>query len=103
MGAAVASLVAFGVLAGVMYLGAQRCYPVDYQFGRVAKLAFLYTVSAVTGTLLSRGTPLSLVLRAMLLLSFPLQLYVVSFFAPAEWAALRRLPRSLLPGRTEAA
>ena len=103
MGAAVASLVSFGVLAGVMYLGAQRCYPVDYQFGRLAKLALLYTVNAVAGTLLSRGTPVSLALRAVLVLSFPLQLQAVSFFASAEWAALRRLPRSLLPGGAEAA
>jgi O-antigen/teichoic acid export membrane protein len=101
LGASMASLASFFVLALAMYVGAQRCYRVEYELGRGSRVLLLYGATLVVGTLASRGTAGSVALRALLLLSFPLQLWAVSFFPPGELASLRHLVASMYGRRTE--
>ncbi len=90
-GAALASLASFGVLAWVMYLGAQRCYPVAYERRRLLSVGALYGANLLAGAAVSSESVFSLFARAALVVSFPLQLRAISFFRPEEAAALGRL------------
>jgi O-antigen/teichoic acid export membrane protein len=90
-GAALASLVSFGVLASAMYLGAQRCYPVAYEVRRLLLVGALYGANLLAGAALFSESSFSLMARAALVVSFPFQLRAVSFFRPEETAALGRI------------
>ena len=73
-GAAIAALASALVLAIVMLRASQRCYPVSYPWGAVLRLAVLSSRVDGRGVALAGPTIGSAVWRALLLLSFPLQL-----------------------------
>ena len=102
-GAAIAALASALVLAIVMLRASQRCYPVSYPWGAVLRLAVLYLASTAVGVALAGPTIGSAVWRALLLLSFPLQLRALSVLGTEEFLSLRRLPLALLARRSEAA
>ena len=91
MGAAVATLVAYVVLFLGMNYAAQRVYPVPYQWRRVLTL----TVAAGALTAVGYGLHPPLPVAIAITLAFPVVLFPLRFYQPAELARLRRLA----PGR----
>jgi O-antigen/teichoic acid export membrane protein len=87
LGAAYATLAAYILLMLVRTWNAQRLYPVDYQWRRVA------TVLLASGALTGVGEAFrhSLPLAFGLTLAYPLLLAPLGFYLPAERKRLRRL------------
>jgi O-antigen/teichoic acid export membrane protein len=87
MGAAAATVAAYGVLFVTMTWHSQRIYPVPYQWRRVA------TALAAGVALTAAGRALEVPLAAALLLAaaYPLALLPLGFYLPAERARLRSL------------
>jgi O-antigen/teichoic acid export membrane protein len=95
LGAAYATLFSYLVMAGSLYVIVQRFYFVPYEFGRIVTIAI---VTALLFFLFSRvgfgGLALSsFIIKVLLLLAFPILLFLSRFFDSRELAALRRLFR----------
>jgi len=87
IGAAIATLAAYVVLFGGMYVYAQRVYPVAYQRRRVATA----TAAAVALTIIARALDVPLWAAVALVVAYPLALLPLGFYLPAELTRLRRL------------
>jgi O-antigen/teichoic acid export membrane protein len=96
MGAAIATLVSYAVMAAMMYVIVQRIYPVPYELGRLGKIAIAAGVVFVVAALAGTGSA-ALAVKAALLPAFVALLYVLRFFEPHEWAAAMRLVHAI-PG-----
>jgi O-antigen/teichoic acid export membrane protein len=101
-GAAIAALASALVQATFMFRGAQRCYPIAYPWGALSRLALLYCGSTALGAAFTSPTTSSLLLRLLLFISFPAQLYLAGFFMRHELQSLRRLPEALWSGAVRA-
>ena len=86
LGAAYATLAAYVLLMAVRTWNAQRLYPVDYQWRRVAIV--LLAGGALTGA--GQAFHHSLVLAFALTAAYPLLLAPLGFYLPAERKRLRR-------------
>jgi hypothetical protein len=87
LGAAYATLAAYVLLMLIRTWNAQRLYPVDYQWRRVAII--LLASGALTGV--GEAFRHSLPLAFGLTLAYPLLLVPLGFYLPAERKRLRRL------------
>ncbi len=87
MGAAWARVIAYTVMAVVLYPIGQRLYRVPYEFGRIAKLGAAVAVVFLAGTRIS--VPWPFLYHLVLLALFPLLLRLVGFFDHRELAKLR--------------
>ena len=96
MGGAVATLLAYAVMAFVLYVDVRRFYPVRYEWRRIAHVAAVAGVTYLLFRLVDAG-PYHIAWKTFLLFFFCVALYVTRFFIPEELYALRRLihPRSL--------
>ncbi len=92
MGAAYATLLGYAVMAGLLYIFAQRFYAIHYEFGRILKLALVVAVIFSAGYYL-RGSWMILI-KSLLLLGFPVMLYFTGFFERRELEALKRMVAS---------
>lgn len=89
MGAALATLAAYLVMAGVLYLVVRRFYPVDYEWKRVGIIAL--AGAAVFAAYLYVPPPLPVVLwKFLLVLLFGALLGAFGFFNKEEVAGLRK-------------
>ena len=71
LGAALATVAAFAVREGAVYLLSQRLWPIRYRWGPVARLLLVATVVCVVGLLLPRPSLwFSLSARGLLLLAY---------------------------------
>ncbi len=94
MGAAVATLLSYVVMAALSFLLGQRVYRVPYEYGRMTKLALAAAVPACLWYLqINPGLP-GIVLKLILLGLFPVLLFVLGFFERGE----RRIMIQLLKG-----
>jgi len=84
MGAAVATIAAYGTMFAGMAWWAQRIYPVPYQWRRVLTAGFTAVALAVLGKLVGGG----LVVALALALAYPLALLPLGFYLPAERKAI---------------
>jgi O-antigen/teichoic acid export membrane protein len=98
-GAAWATLGAATVQAAIALRGAQRHYAVAYPWAALATLAALYVACTAAGAWLVG----SLVMRVVVLLSFPALLVVAGVLQRDDLALLRRLPAAIATGRTATA
>jgi O-antigen/teichoic acid export membrane protein len=89
MGAAVATIGAYGALFVLMAWKAQRIYPVPYQWRRVATALAV----AIALTVVGRALELPLAAAIALVLAYPLVLLPLGFYLPEE----RRRIRALAP------
>ena len=103
MGAAVATLLSYLVMAGMLFLMVQRIYPVRYEWARLTKIAAAGGC-VIAGGLLVQQYPLALGLKTGILVVFPVALYVMRFFVPGELRVMAQLTRSigLFKGRSTA-
>ena len=80
MGAAWATLIAYFLMASLLFFFAQRNYPISYEYGRVLKVA---SACAILFCLNYFGD-LSLLYKLLLLLAYPAVLLLLGFFSRAE-------------------
>lgn len=95
MGAAVATLVAYAVMAGGLWLVVRRFYPVAYEWGRLLRV--LAAMGVVLGAWVLWPDPPAggtwLGIRVGLILAYPLALVLLGVVGRNELAALSRLRR----------
>jgi O-antigen/teichoic acid export membrane protein len=91
IGAAIATAVAYVVLFVGMVLYAQRVYPVPYQWRRVLTAA----AAAVGLTVAARAPGAPLAVSLLLVAAYPLALFALGFYLPAERKRLARLRQRL--------
>lgn len=90
MGAAVSTLVAYGVMAGVLFVVVRRIYPVSYEWLRILKIVLSAAVAFMLYLSVQPAIP-ELVWKMVLLILFLLLMYLMKFFVPAEISILSRL------------
>jgi O-antigen/teichoic acid export membrane protein len=93
MGGAVATLVAYIVMAAAMYVTVQGFYPVRYEWGRIMKVA-VAVAATYFAFLLIPGAGDNLAVKFGLLFLFGLLIVLMKFFVPEEIRALRALMES---------
>jgi O-antigen/teichoic acid export membrane protein/glycosyltransferase involved in cell wall biosynthesis len=84
MGAAVATLAAFVVMAGGISWWSQRIYPVPYQWRRVLTASLAGVALVVAGKLVGGGLPVAIALA----LAYPVLLLPLGFYLPSERRAI---------------
>jgi O-antigen/teichoic acid export membrane protein len=90
MGGAVATLLAYAVMAAVLFFDVRRFYPVRYEWGRIARLAAVAGVTYFLFSVVDAGS-YHIAWKLLLLLLFSVALYITRFFLPDEIQAFRRL------------
>ncbi|HEY3920769.1 MAG TPA: oligosaccharide flippase family protein [Gaiellaceae bacterium] len=93
VGAAISTAIGYVVLFIGMTIYAQSVYPVPYQWRRIVTVVG----AAVALTVAARAAQLSLAPSVLLVLAYPLVLFALGFYHPAELQRLKRL-RRLAPG-----
>jgi len=94
MGAGLALVGSFGLLAVLTYLVCRRLYPVPYEPGRLGKLAAVVAAAWVAAMWLEQAGLSAGLLAAgklAILAAVPLALYLVGFFLPGELAVVGKL------------
>lgn len=97
MGAAVATLISYAVMALVTYIVVRRLYPVPYEFGRIAKVVVAGSAVFALLLLIDAGA-FELTWKAFLLVLFGGLMYWMKFFEPSEIATLTRMLGRKEPG-----
>ncbi|HTY58644.1 MAG TPA: polysaccharide biosynthesis C-terminal domain-containing protein, partial [Bacteroidota bacterium] len=90
MGGAVATLLAYAVMALVLYIDVRKFYPVSYEWGRIARLALVGGILFILSRVVDTGA-YHIAWNCLLLLSYLPALFVSRFFIPEEIVVLRRL------------
>jgi O-antigen/teichoic acid export membrane protein len=90
LGAAFSTAVSYFILFLLMYFTAQKLYPIKYEKMRLLKIltagVFIYTISHLIQI---DSIWLSVILKMLLIASFPLLLYVLRFFLQQEIDAVK--------------
>jgi O-antigen/teichoic acid export membrane protein len=100
MGSAYASLIGYLVMAGLLYIFAQKYYTISYEFSRLLKLALAAAAIFAFGYYI-KGSWMVMV-KCLLIVGFPLLLWVMGFFERRELHALRRLVSDKLGSQSSA-
>ena len=87
MGAAIATLVSYALMAAVLYVSVQRFYPVLYEWKRIARIIAAAGIVYLLFVFVDVG-PYEAVWKAGLLLLFGLLVYWMHFFEPGELRGL---------------
>ncbi|MCB9366505.1 MAG: oligosaccharide flippase family protein [Calditrichaeota bacterium] len=87
MAAAWITLAAFMIQAVLLYFVIRKCYPLNYEWGRIGLLGLVTTIL----TLVAAQSELGWTLRVLVVLAFPLSLLLLRFPTQGELAAVRRL------------
>jgi O-antigen/teichoic acid export membrane protein len=92
VGAAWAMLAGFVTMIAIEFVVSRRFYPIPYQYGRLAKLVGVVTVLYAATGLVPSGSSLAVMAEktALLLVGYPLLLWITRFFEPAELEHARR-------------
>jgi O-antigen/teichoic acid export membrane protein len=91
MGAAVATLLSFTALALIELQFSQRVYKIPFEFKKLFIVLMIGGVLVYASTLINLGLVLSLVVKAVLVLSFPVLLLVFGFFEERELKKLAQI------------
>jgi len=92
MGAALATLTSYAVMAGLLYLLTQRFYRVPYEGARLAKIASVAAAIYLLSLLVPEGS-LAVLAKAALVLLFLFLMWMLRFFTPSELRGVRGLLR----------
>ncbi|HYR51619.1 MAG TPA: oligosaccharide flippase family protein [Candidatus Dormibacteraeota bacterium] len=99
MGAAVATLISFGVMMVWTYVASQRLFPVPYDLRRIAAVlgiaGLCYAVSWAADSTLGTFHLLGVIVRAATLAAYPLTLIYTGFFASEGIRHLGELPAGI--------
>jgi len=91
MGAAYAKVAGYVVMCGLLYFTAQKFYKINYEFSRLLKLAAVVAVVFYFGTNFQMAGESWL--KLVLLLGFPLLLFVTGFFERKELEKMKGILR----------
>lgn len=93
LGAAWANAACYAVQAVVAYRLSSRFYPIDYEWGRLARVAAAATIAAVAGRMLPEMAPLTgvMVRGTTVVVVMTAGLWLGGFLAPEELRVLDRL------------
>ena len=86
LGAAAATLAAYAVMAGTLYAVSRRIFPIEYEWGRVAKIFAIVLVAYFAGVSVATAWGKAAAFAAAVAL-----LFATGFFHPEELAALKSL------------
>ncbi len=85
MGAAVATVISYAVLPIGIYFPSQRCYPINFEKSRIAKVVFSATVIlGLNSAVIGHGKISLMLAKLVLVVLYPVLLYVVGFFTDEE-------------------
>ncbi len=89
MGAALATLISYIVLPIGAYLISQKYYPINYEWERMLKILLVATIFYVPIYILNEReihtSPFfAIIVKVLLILLFPLGLYIIKFYQPQE-------------------
>jgi O-antigen/teichoic acid export membrane protein len=90
MGAAIATLLSYAAMAIILYVMVQRIYLVEYELGRIAKIAIAAAVVYCLSLVLPGGGH-HLLWKALLLAAFGLLIFLMKFFDRSELGFIRGL------------
>jgi O-antigen/teichoic acid export membrane protein len=93
MGAAYATLIAYALSACALYFVAQKFYRVEYEFGRLLKLAFSVGIVYALFIFVEAQNLSTIPIRIALCLLWPLILAAMRFFEPEEIDRVKRFIR----------
>jgi O-antigen/teichoic acid export membrane protein len=99
VGAGIALVASYLVVLALMYVFTQRLFPVNYEWGRLARVVLTVAVLVGIGELfVPTSGALGLALRVLLFAAYPLLLFGTGFFTPGErvWLARLRHPGAVL-------
>jgi len=90
MGAAIATFIAQTLYFVMIYYYAQKCYPIPYELGKVFKILLtgiaIYFISTLTADVVLW---LRLIIKSLLIISYPFLLYLFAFYEPVELQRIR--------------
>ncbi|MFH2035014.1 MAG: polysaccharide biosynthesis C-terminal domain-containing protein, partial [Candidatus Zixiibacteriota bacterium] len=93
-GSTLTTLVSWALLTVLTYIPSQKLYHVSYQFGRLLKLILpAVGLFALSTQIDIDSLPISIVVKFILALSYPLILYIIRFYSEDE---KRRLAREVV-------
>jgi O-antigen/teichoic acid export membrane protein len=93
-GAAWATFLAYLGMAGILYAATRRVYPVDYEWDRLWKIVATAVALLLASLFLPEMGPLpGVIVKLLLLASFPVLLLLAEVFTKEEVAGLNRLLR----------
>jgi O-antigen/teichoic acid export membrane protein len=95
MGAAWATVVGYSVAVGMTFVFAQKFYPIRYEVRRLVQVAGTFVVLSVLAQFVMGGSAADLACRTLLLLVYPVSLWVTGFLEPDEKAGLLRIVHSV--------
>ena len=100
-GAAAATLVSYALIAVGAAAVSLRLYPIRYEYGRLFKIAVVAVLLGLVVLPMSRLQDfwLSVGIKALCLLSYPLVLYVAGLYRPAELQYIRESVSAFLSSR----
>jgi O-antigen/teichoic acid export membrane protein len=91
-GSASATLASFGLMFTLCLVVTRRIYPVKYQFGRVAKLLVVAAILYLLSLSFEIEPPLlSLAVKALLVLAYPVVLFGLGFYSREELDKLKEI------------
>jgi O-antigen/teichoic acid export membrane protein len=91
-GAALSTLVSFGVTTVLTYVISNRIYAVRYQFGRIFKLLTLAVVLYLASLCVNTNSLFSsLFVKSILVLSFPFWLFLLRFYSQPEIGKIKEM------------
>jgi O-antigen/teichoic acid export membrane protein len=96
IGAAWATAFSFFAMAALAYLAAQKVHPIPYSFSRLLMPLALATLLYLASTAVFASLVLSVALKLVILLLFPVGLYLIGFFDKREVEKARELGRLFL-------
>ncbi|HPG39024.1 MAG TPA: oligosaccharide flippase family protein [bacterium] len=98
LGAGIARVVAYIIMAVYLYVIANKLYPIRYEWGRVLKMSGIVLIIFLLGLHPLAGR--YILVKFALMLAFPILLYVTGFFDKAELMKIKQLATKLpIPGR----
>jgi O-antigen/teichoic acid export membrane protein len=100
-GAAAATLISYGLIAVGAAAVSLRLYPIRYEYGRLFKIAVVAVLLGLIVLPMSRleNLWLSVGIKAVCLLSYPLVLYVAGLYRPGELQYMRQSLSAFLSSR----
>lgn len=96
IGAAIATLISYVVMASLVLIAAQKCYPIPYEWSRVARLTVWCLALYGVSRLLFHNTGLlwpHTALKLLFLVAFPAGVFVLRILTPGERSQITSLLR----------
>jgi len=100
MGAAVATLISYFFMVLGIYWSSTKYYPINYEWIRIGKIALVWLGLYIAATAVKfRTFPEALFLKSLLLVTYPLLLYLMRFFTWDELIKLKQITKTIIEKR----